>query len=345
MEAIKTQVVDGMILFSIKSLKSLGQMGESQMGQVLAKMSLEDPKIESLTAPQRTLMNQIFIHQNIVGLYLLSEIGGIMAAGTSMAFGWQSGTGIDAMKQTWATLRGQVPEALKKARNIAIAVGDEKILSHLTDTLTPGSQHSAWQLFEEFEIKTLVGHAAKSAKTQGALIEALTVLKGQYTSKITTQIIGEALSGATKASGLADAATALENTIRSAHVGSPRGWFQNMGDRVKGSLSRDAKYMGTHFDDANHVLRQQMNLVADGVKYRESMFGTGWTKLRTALQMKEGQFAAAIQKGTIPLHLKDADNFIPAMQQLSHESPDLVRAFFRNFALGIVVGTTATAGE
>ena len=45
MEAIKTQIVDGFVYFSLKSIKSLGQMGESQMDQVLAKMSLADPKI------------------------------------------------------------------------------------------------------------------------------------------------------------------------------------------------------------------------------------------------------------------------------------------------------------
>lgn len=76
MEAIKVKIVDGTMHLAISSMTNLTKLGTDQMNGVLSRLNLETfGKDNNLSPEQKAVLNQLFVRQNVIGLYLLSVVG------------------------------------------------------------------------------------------------------------------------------------------------------------------------------------------------------------------------------------------------------------------------------
>jgi hypothetical protein len=96
------------------------------------------------------------------------------------------------------------------------------------------------------------------------------------------------------------------------------------------------------------ALDRQSRMFGDQIRYAGDLKAKSVISRLWSILGKENPYASIAknaQMAVVPIQAQNADEIGKSIANLSHEAPDLVRGFFRNFPLVVVAGSTLAAKE
>ncbi len=359
LDAIATQVYDGAVILSLKSLRGMMQFGNNQMEGVLSRVSIANfgTEREKMNPDQKAVLDQIFVHNHVIGAYLLSIAGNAVAKAGAYTFAWKEGVGLGGLMANYRGVQGEWAKSALEMQKIATSIGATEDLAKIGVV-----DRNMQMVFQEAITKGLVTDAFSQAKNPADFLERMKAIQtlGQkevlFSQNYFDKISQEVFKSKTLPLTLSEEVTMktlsveLRQKIGQTLLKTESLWkFENIGNAIKGAFSRaNTPELGAHFvDNVQQSLERVNKSMALSIEYKAEGKGFDliWDRIKQAVWPSAfTEIAKNAQKGIIPIQLADSPQAIKAISNLAYEAPGLVSSFFKMFPL-VVVGTSAVIAD
>jgi hypothetical protein len=359
MSAITTQVYQGAIVLSLKSLRGMMQFWNDQMEGVLSKIDITNFENEKkwMNVDEQAILNQIFVHNHVIGSYLLSIAGNAIAKAGAYTFAWQEWVGIHGLIANYRGVQGEWAKSVTEMQKIATSIGATDDLAKIGV-----AQRNMQLVFEETITKGFITDAFNKAKDPTDFLKKMqeiqsvgkaeTLFSQKYFEKITQEVFKTKTLPTSLPAGttLESLSVPLRQQIGATLLQTRDIWkFDSMKSSIVGAFSRtNTPVVGAHFiDNVQGSLDQVNRSMATSIEYKAEgkWFGLILDRIKQAVRPSAfTEIAKNAQKGIISVQLEDAPQAIKAISNLAYESPGLVSSFFKLFPL-VVVGTSTVMAD